>query len=50
MIGWWRRRRAQASCFHHDRVSGKSWVETVFFIDYGRKLMRCTRCGKKFIL
>jgi hypothetical protein len=49
LIDWWRRRRAQRSCFHHDRASGTSWVAGEL-IDLGRrKMFSCGSCGKVWI-
>jgi hypothetical protein len=49
---WWKRRREQRDCFHHDRRYEQtgSWVESML-IDLGRrKMFWCTRCDKTWIV
>jgi hypothetical protein len=46
VIREWRRRR---NCFHHDRLTGESWISPGSIIDY-RKLYTCSRCRKVWIL
>lgn len=47
MIRRWLQRRR---CFHHDRHTGTSWIQSQL-IDLGmRKLYHCTECGKVWIL
>lgn len=57
MLKWWRRRRQQARCFHHE-IGGNpantrpavSWI-TQEIIDMGtRKLFACEKCGKVWII
>lgn len=49
MIGWWRRRREQSVCFHHDHRTGTSWIVTLFIIDGRGKAYRCTGCDRMII-
>ena len=47
MIRYWIREwRGRRTCFHHDHVSGKSWIEGRLFNAGANKAHRCTRCGK----
>ncbi len=53
MIRLWRawrdRRRTRKNCFHHDRVTGTSWISSQL-IDLGsRKLFWCTTCERTWI-
>jgi len=46
LTNWWRRRRAQRSCFHHDWRTGRSWIADEL-IDMGmRKMFTCWHCDK----
>lgn len=43
---YWATRGLRRVCWHHDRATGKSWVQSEL-IDLGRaKAEWCTRCGK----
>ncbi len=46
MIRRWLTRRR---CFHHDNITGESWIGRGQIIDY-RKLYRCDHCGRIWIL
>lgn len=41
--GKWRRRR---ECFHHDRLTGQSWIESELIEMGARKMFWCTECGR----
>lgn len=41
---WWRRRRAQKTCFHHDWRTGESWIRVECHLDGGRRAFVCLRC------
>jgi hypothetical protein len=46
MIRRWRQRR---NCFHHDNITGDSWIGRGVIIDW-RKLYRCSHCRKVWIM
>lgn len=41
--GKWRRRR---ECFHHDRLTGQSWIEDRLINMGSQKMFWCTECGR----
>lgn len=49
MIGWWRRRKRQWDCFHHDHRTGLSWLRVTAVWEEGVKVHLCSRCDRMFI-
>lgn len=41
---WWRKRQKQRRCFHHDHVTGETWMRSQM-IDHG-KFFWCRKCDK----
>ena len=43
-MGWWARRKRRRDCWHHEYLTGFSWIKWKL-IDTGmRKMFWCTRC------
>ncbi len=45
-LDWREQRQLQRQCFHHDWLTGQTWVQSML-VDVGRaKHFRCSRCRK----
>lgn len=47
---WLERRRTQRMCWHHERATGRSWLESEL-VDLGRrKVFWCTNCERRWVV
>lgn len=46
--GLLRARRKRRDCFHHDHLTGETWL-AVEHVSGGRRLWFCTRCGRTWL-